>query len=287
MKSYFGATVKSRIDKAINTLLGILHGISADRSINQQEMDLLNNWVDENQGFVDHHPYNELIPKIVLALSDGIFSEGEKEDLVWFCNKWQSNEYYNTITSDLQQLNGILGAISADNVITEDEAEYLFDWMVNHDDLRLCWPYDEVDSLLTTVLKDKRIDPVEHKLLMEFFSSMLPQSINLQSQISTIKTVTGICAIAPEIIFEERCFCFTGDSSRATREQLRTMAMERGARVVNDISPRVNYLVVGTKGNPCWAYACYGRKIEKAMELRKKGAQILIVHEADFLDITQ
>lgn len=41
------------------------------------------------------------------------------------------------------------------------------------------------------------------------------------------------------------------------------------------------------KGNPCWAYACYGRKIEKAMELRKKGAQILIVHEADFLDITQ
>lgn len=284
MSDYFRATIKSRIDKAINILLGILKGISADRAINQQEINLLNDWVDENQGFVDCHPYNELIPKIVQALSDGIFTEGENEDLIWFCYAWQSNKYYDSITSDLQELQGIMGSIAVDGVITEDEAETLFDWMANHDDLRSCWPYDKVDSLLNRVLEDKQIDPVEQKLLLEFFSSFLPQSINLQSQISTIKTVTDICAVAPEIIFEERCFCFTGDSSRATREQLKTMAMERGARVVSAISPRVNYLVVGTKGNPCWAYACYGRKIEKAMELIQQGAQIVIVHESDFLD---
>lgn len=284
MSDYFRATIKSRIDKAINTLLGILKGISADRAINQQEIDLLYAWVDENQGFVDRHPYNELIPKIVQALSDGIFSEGENEDLIWFCYKWQSNEYYNTITSDLQQLQGIMASIAVDGVITEDEAESLFDWMVNHDDLRSCWPYDEVDSLLTHVLKDKWIDPVEQKVLLEFFSSFLPESINLQSQVSEIKTISGICAVAPDIAFEERCFCFTGESSRATREEMKIMALDRGARVVSAISPRVNYLVVGSQGNPCWAYACYGRKIEKAIELRKQGAQIVIVHEADFFD---
>lgn len=49
-------------------------------------------------------------------------------------------------------------------------------------------------------------------------------------------------------------------------------------------SKKVNYLVVGGEGNPCWAYACYGRKVEKAVELRRQGHPIVIVHENDFHD---
>ena len=37
-------------------------------------------------------------------------------------------------------------------------------------------------------------------------------------------------------------------------------------------------------GPPCWAYSCYGRKIEEAMELRKSGAHVQIVNETDFWD---
>ena len=49
----------------------------------------------------------------------------------------------------------------------------------------------------------------------------------------------------------------------------------------------MDYLIVGADGNPCWAFACYGRKIEKAMELRKAGARIALVHESDFHDAVQ
>ncbi len=42
--------------------------------------------------------------------------------------------------------------------------------------------------------------------------------------------------------------------------------------------------MVGAKGNPCWAFACYGRKVEEAMALRKAGNRLLIVHENDFFD---
>ncbi len=284
MSDYFKYTIKSRIDKAINILLGILQGIAADRTINEQEMKLLTDWVEENIGLVDHHPYSELISKITEALSDGIFSEGEQEDLVWFCLKWQSNEYYSTVTSDIQQLQGIMGAVAADGVVTETEAEKLMDWVGDHADLRSCYPYDEVDSLLTSVLKDKWIDPHEQKLLLEFFSSFLPESMNLQSPHVIGRTINGICAVAPEITFDGHCFCFTGESARTSRAEMKTMALDRGARVVGDVSPRVHYLVVGSNGNPCWAYACYGRKIEKTMKLRQEGAQIIIVHEADFFD---
>jgi hypothetical protein len=36
-------------------------------------------------------------------------------------------------------------------------------------------------------------------------------------------------------------------------------------------------------GNPAWAFASYGRKIEKAINLNNsKGLEILIIHEDDF-----
>lgn len=31
-----------------------------------------------------------------------------------------------------------------------------------------------------------------------------------------------------------------------------------------------------------WAFSCYGRKVEKAVQLRKDGSQVIIVHENDF-----
>lgn len=45
-----------------------------------------------------------------------------------------------------------------------------------------------------------------------------------------------------------------------------------------------DFLVVGADGNPCWAFACYGRKVEMAIDYRKQGCKLLIVHENDFWD---
>jgi hypothetical protein len=39
---------------------------------------------------------------------------------------------------------------------------------------------------------------------------------------------------------------------------------------------------VGDKGNPCWVFATYGRKIESAINLTNKGCELLIIHEDDF-----
>jgi NAD-dependent DNA ligase len=90
--------------------------------------------------------------------------------------------------------------------------------------------------------------------------------------------------VAPEITFSGHKFCFTGESTRATRTQMEALAFDRGGWVVKSVSPVVDYLVVGAAGNPCWAYACYGRKIEQAMQLRREGSKLLIVHEVDFFD---
>ena len=57
-----------------------------------------------------------------------------------------------------------------------------------------------------------------------------------------------------------------------------------GAVFSPNVTSQTHYLVVGAGGNPCWAFSCYGRKVEKAVDARKSGNPILIVHESDFWD---
>lgn len=283
-KTYFKYTTKSRLDKAINTLIGLLEGIAADKTVSAPEMKLLTQWVEDNQNLTDRHPYNELIPVVIQALADGKFTKDEQSDLLWLCNRLRSTGYFDIVTADVQRLQGFLVAIAADGVVTEAEVENLRNWMDTHINLRSCWPYDELDSLLTSVLSDHWIDPVEHKMLLSYFTSFSSPGLSLETPNTAVTTLPGVCAVTPEIIFDEHRFCFTGESSRSPREEMKIMVVERGGRVISAVSPRLDYLVVGSNGNPCWAYACYGRKIEQAMQLRQRGAKIVIVHENDFFD---
>ncbi len=96
--------------------------------------------------------------------------------------------------------------------------------------------------------------------------------------------IVGLCAVCPEITFSDTVFCLTGQSHKYTRCEFEELISSLGGKAANSVSKKVNYLVVGSDGNPCWAYACYGRKVEKAVELRRAGHTIVIVHENDFHD---
>ena len=61
--------------------------------------------------------------------------------------------------------------------------------------------------------------------------------------------------------------------------------IRHGGIPVNNISKKTDYLIIGDNGNPAWAFACYGRKVEKALGLRKEGHTIVLIHEYDFSDI--
>jgi hypothetical protein len=97
-------------------------------------------------------------------------------------------------------------------------------------------------------------------------------------------TVRGVCAVAPEVVFCEKHFCFTGKSERLTRQRIAEMIERLGGKFLRDVTQEIDYLVIGADGNPCWAYACYGRKVERAIRYRKSGLKLLLVHEYDFWD---
>jgi hypothetical protein len=288
--AYFGYarfTSWSRLEKSINSLLGLIEGIAIDSSINESEISFLNLWLDEHASLRSHHPYNELIPVVQLAVADGVLTQNEHDDIFWLCERLRSSKYFDSATADLQRLHAILGGIVSDGHISEGELRGLSTWLQEHEHLKTCWPYDEIDSLVVAVMKDKMITDEEQAMLKAFFSefiAVLDDRTITRPLISEDTSIVGLCAVCPDIEFQGSTFCFTGSSSRYIRSELAALVESLGGTFSPNITKTVNYLIIGAEGNPCWAYACYGRKVEKAVALRKSGVRLMLIHENDFHD---
>lgn len=284
---------KANFEKALNTLIGIIKGVKADKEINEHEISELQNWCLLQHEFKEKHPFNEIIPLIEHSISDGILTKEEIDDILFVCYSYlysKRSHYYDVITSSINTLHGILHGILSDNVINEAELKELRKWLHDHYFLESVYPYDEVYSLIHKVLQDGRVDEEEQDLLKAFFGDFVDTQASLninKDEIEQLKRelkISGICALGPNIEFPDRTFCFTGESSRAPRSELEKIVLDRGGRVSKSVTKTTDYLIVGDNGNPCWAFSCYGRKIEQAINYRKKGSRIIIAHEVDFWD---
>jgi hypothetical protein len=285
--AYFRFTSKARLERSINSLIGIIEGISADSKINRAEVGFLNNWLNENRVLANRHPYNELMPLVASAVEDGLLTSEELADIQWLCERLRSDEYFDRVTADIHRLHAMVGAIASDGRIEEAELRGLSEWLSEHEHLKTCWPYDEIDSVVTKVMADGKIDDEEQNAVRGFFSEFIAlydSRTIVCPQLFDGTSLVGLCAVCPEIIFTNSAFCFTGTSSKYTRSEFAKVVGDVGGAILPGVSGKLNYLVIGADGNPCWAYACYGRKVEKAVELRKQGKRIVLVHENDFHD---
>jgi hypothetical protein len=276
---------KAEFERTFNTLIGLIEGIVIDAQINDAELGFLQAWLDDQRARAHKHPFNEIVPVLDQTIVDGVLSSGGKEDILWLCKRMTASEYLNAAAADMQRLHGLVAAIGSDGHVSVDELRGLSDWLQEHDQLKTCWPYDEIQSLVTGVLADGKIDPEEHAMLISFFGEFVSAQDNKAVTSPHVRkgaTVVGLCAVSPEIRFAESVFCLTGTSHRYSRKEFQALVADLGGVAVDGVSKKVHYLVIGAEGNPCWAYSCYGRKVERAVELRREGHSIVMVHENDF-----
>jgi hypothetical protein len=292
LEDYRSFTQKQEIDKAFHTLEGILKGINIDNEINKTEIEKLKNWCGEYYAHINRPPFSEVINLINFVLEDNILTKEEYDDLVWACNNIITpNKYYDAITADLQRLQGILHGILSDNIITKDELYGLKDWIEDHPDMIGSYPYDEIEALLFAILEDGKVTDEEQKILKVYFSQFIDIKNTAidSSELETLRrslSIPSICTMNPNVVFEDKLFCFTGISSKGKRKDIVEKINSLGGKYNDSMIKGTNYLIVGDKNNPCWVFSCYGRKIERAIEDRKAGLPIQIVKEIDFWDET-
>lgn len=291
IEDYRQFTTPAELHKAINTLQGIVAGITTDHTVNQDEINELSHWCLCHEHLIHRHPFSELIPLIKSVYKDGIVTYSEAQDILWLCNSFVSNsDYYNLITSSLQFLQGMIHGILADGIISDDEIFTLNKWMQSNSYLSGCYPFDEIESLLLTILADGKITNDERNILKAYFSNFIDITVSYnlsESELNALQkqySIGGVCAVCQEIDFANKYFCFTGQSERATRNEIADLITSIGGNFNSNITKKTQYLIVGNAGNPCWAFSCYGRKIEDAISRRKSGQKLTIVNEVDFWD---
>jgi NAD-dependent DNA ligase len=285
-------TSKAELHKAVNSLIGMITGIGIDGVINEDEKSEIINWCNLHGYLTNKFPFSEIIPMVNLILSNNPVEYDDIQDLLWLCNnissKGEFKEYYDIITSSIQQLEGILQGVLADNELSDEEIIQLAKWIDDHVFLKGTYPFDEVNSLLASTLEDGIITDDERQILFAYFANFVDTRMSYNINEFDIKalqnkySVSGICAVCPEITFENKTFCFTGASAKGTRNEIAKIIINKGSIFNNNVTKKTDYLIIGGEGNPCWAFSCYGRKVEKAVQLRKEGSTIVIVHENDF-----
>jgi NAD-dependent DNA ligase len=284
-RPYYRFTGRARLEKALNSLIGLIEGISIDGVINEKEVAYVRTWLSENRQLERSHPFTELMPVVEAAVADGILTDDERQNILWLCEKLKSADFFDVATADMQRLHGLMGGIVADGIVTEAELRGLADWLYEREHLKTCWPYEEVESIVTTVLRDKTILASAHQLLLDFLSEFTAVSEDsAQGTPHRALSTTAVCAVCPDVVFQGKVFGFTGASTKYSRKEFEEIVQALGGIVARSVSKKLDYLIIGADGNPCWAYACYGRKVEMAVALRKAGARILLVHENDFHD---
>mgnify|MGYP000050141319 CR=1 FL=1 len=276
--------------KALLDLSGFLHGIIADGCVDEEEMAELERLVALTKEFCSKPPFSTVISTLEDMLSEHAIDKDEIEDIAWLADHlscWTETD--DLIKSSLQLLDGYIHGILADNTLEEQEILALQRWLSDHRFLAGYFPYDELIDLVEEVLRDGVITAERKEKLAGFISQFVDfsQSATLSEEhyraLREKYDISAIEAKNPAVRLSGQCFALTGEFSSGSRAEIENLITSSGGIVKKGISKKIDYLVVGELGNPCWSFTTYGRKIEQALNLRKAGHPILIIGESTLL----
>lgn len=281
---------KNNFVKSVNTLKGLVLGIRIDKLISSDEINELVNWCSLQIEFSHLSPFTELLPLINEIANDNSCANVVLDEIKYICNNYTDEDIENhPIKSAMQVLHGTLHGVLADNIITEQEVYNLNSWINECSFLSGMYPYDELKTLLSSILEDGIVTSEECDTLKAFCADFIDTSVSLNVsivEISALKEkfdVKGICVEVADISFDNKSFCFTGKSSKYVRSEFKEIVEQNGAKYKAGISKDLDYLIIGSDGSSCYKFTKYGNKIESAIELRKKNGKPMIISEELFL----
>jgi NAD-dependent DNA ligase len=191
----------------------------------------------------------------------------------------QLRNLYNRAQIDDRQVNELIGlarGIIADGAANQAEAEYLYKWLAQNKDATgnpiIATLFDRVRHYFG----DGKLDVDEAAELFETLQSFSGGPFELGE--ATKSTSLPLCSPPPAINYVGQNFCLTGTFAYGSRKDCEATIADRGGSL-GGVSKKTNYLIIGIYATDSWAHSSYGRKIERAAELRSEGAPISIVGE--------
>ena len=185
--------------------------------------------------------------------------------------------YENEYKQSLGLLLGVATGLLADRRLPDEEVCFLNDWLNQHDELAHTWPGDVVHARIRNVLADGSISETERAHLVETLRQLIGG--RLEELAASTHVSELVFDEVATVIFSGSMFCLTGDFVFAPREVCEKEIEKRGGQVGKNVTKKLQYLVVGGLGSAEWKHGSFGTKIEKAIQYKREGLPIWIVHE--------
>ena len=190
--------------------------------------------------------------------------------------------WHNNLRKKLSTLCGICMGMLADGQLSDQEVLYLDTWLKDNADFAMDWPGNILHERLRCVLDDGVITPRGREHLFQTLENLIGGTLEETGAAGGMATRLPIEQV-DSLEFQDRCFCFTGKFIYGSRSKCMAEVESRGGVAIDRVTLDLDYLVIGTLASRDWVHTSHGRKIEKALEYKKKGNRMTILGEEDWV----
>lgn len=183
---------------------------------------------------------------------------------------------HRVLCREISEMLGVCRGVIADGVVTPEEVQFLDTWLAAHPLAATSFPGSAVAARLRRVYQDGIVTDEERAELLALLQDATGQ---ISPQAVTAPTKLPLDEPAPPLVFQGSTFCFTGKFASGTRSWCENETVARGGLCKSAVDRTLCFLVIGSVGNEQWAHSSFGRKIEKAVDLKSGGAPVAVISE--------
>lgn len=277
--------------KALHGLKGILIGLVADQELNEKELLFLDTWLKSQHFLSEDLEVVDILAKVGDVLGQGQINPEELRQLQLDIEQLVDNMPEVGLSEvkgvgQKDELLGFLGGVASDGVLNDREVTALSGWLNRNESIRSTWPASVIVNRLNHILEDGIITEEERQDLLLTINQITGQVPDLNSVGYEASTEVWEDNLT-ELKVAGSTFCLTGDFVSGDRSSVDMMLRCMGAETSPSVNSQVDYLVIGTLASRNWLYTSHGRKIEKALHLKRQGGGIKTITERSLLMFTQ
>lgn len=278
-----GIHYKNNVAKKLNELIGICRGIAANHKVSDKEFQYLHAWLKDNAELHKDADYIDLLDITSEIAQKEIVDPDDFNDLLDQIScvlefKCEANTPFETSDIAIGRLIGLARGFLSDGDLEVSEIVFLYTWLEKCSAFDSVWPISEIKKDVEDILSDGVISEDERYFLAKKLQGLVGGDF-FETGVTSGFSANFYCDDIDRIEFENSEFCLTGQFLFGNREACRNKLSELGARFVSNPKKSTDYLVVGALSSRDWKQTSHGRKIEKAIELRDSGQNIILLHE--------
>jgi NAD-dependent DNA ligase len=189
----------------------------------------------------------------------------------------QGAAFRNDLQRSAGALIGIAQGFLCDGYLSDEEIKFLKSWLEQNDAIAATWPGDIIYTRVRDILADGIVTGEERSYLTEMLQQLVGGTLENLAESAHVSELA--LDRSASVSIPNATFCLTGDFVFATRSHCEATIERRGGLISKSVTKKVNYVVVGGLGSKEWKHGSFGTKIEKAIEYKRLGVPLLIVHE--------